>query len=154
MQEMQFQSLNREEPLVGYGNPLQYSCLENSMDRGAWWATVHGVTKIWRQLRAAHMLKPEYYPSDSCTFRFWGISSSEMPSHVNVVKSSLCSGFLKDGLSILWFFVLWVFVCLFSSCRNLKITLLVSFLFHQLPKGPFLFFPTWFLLLEAMTFKD
>ena len=27
------------------GNPLQYSCLENSMDKGAWWATVHGVTK-------------------------------------------------------------------------------------------------------------
>ena len=30
---------------VGNGNPLQYSCLENSMDRGAWWATVHEVTK-------------------------------------------------------------------------------------------------------------
>ena len=29
----------------GYGNPLQYSCLENPMDRGAWWAMVHGVTK-------------------------------------------------------------------------------------------------------------
>ena len=29
----------------GYGNPLQYSCLENPMDRGAWRATVHGVTK-------------------------------------------------------------------------------------------------------------
>ena len=27
------------------GNPLQYSCLENSMDRGVWWATVHRVTK-------------------------------------------------------------------------------------------------------------
>ena len=27
------------------GNPLQFSCLENSMDRGAWWATVHGVAK-------------------------------------------------------------------------------------------------------------
>ena len=27
------------------GNPLQYSCLENSMDGGAWWATVHGVAK-------------------------------------------------------------------------------------------------------------
>ena len=27
----------------GNGNPLQHSCLENSMDRGAWWATVHGV---------------------------------------------------------------------------------------------------------------
>ena len=29
----------------GNGNPIQYSCLENPMDRGAWWATVHGVTK-------------------------------------------------------------------------------------------------------------
>ena len=28
----------------GNGNPLQYSCLENPMDRGAWWATAHGVT--------------------------------------------------------------------------------------------------------------
>ena len=32
-------------PAAGYGNPLQYSCLENPMDRGAWQATVHGVTK-------------------------------------------------------------------------------------------------------------
>ena len=32
-------------PGVGNGNPLQYSCLENSMDRGDWQATVHGVTK-------------------------------------------------------------------------------------------------------------
>ena len=32
-------------PGGGNGNPLQYSCLENSMDRGAWRATVHGVTK-------------------------------------------------------------------------------------------------------------
>ena len=32
-------------PGEGNGNPLQYSCLENSMDRGAWWATVHGVSK-------------------------------------------------------------------------------------------------------------
>ena len=31
-------------PKGGNGNPLQYSCLENSMERGAWWATVHGVT--------------------------------------------------------------------------------------------------------------
>ena len=32
-------------PGVGNGNPLQYSCLENPVDSGAWWATVHGVTK-------------------------------------------------------------------------------------------------------------
>ena len=31
----------------GNGNPLQYSCLENFMNRGAWQATVHGVTKSW-----------------------------------------------------------------------------------------------------------
>ena len=32
-------------PGVGDGNPLKYSCLENSMDRGAWWATVHGLAE-------------------------------------------------------------------------------------------------------------
>ena len=32
-------------PGGGNGNPLQYSCLENPMDRGAWWATVHGVSE-------------------------------------------------------------------------------------------------------------
>ena len=32
-------------PGVGNGNSLQYSCLENPMERGAWWATVHRVTK-------------------------------------------------------------------------------------------------------------
>ena len=37
-------------PREGNGNPLQYSCLEKSMDRGAWWATVHGVTKSWTRL--------------------------------------------------------------------------------------------------------
>ena len=37
-------------PRVGNGNPLQYSCLENPMDRGAWRATVHGVTKSQTRL--------------------------------------------------------------------------------------------------------
>ena len=36
---------------VGNDNPLQYSCLENSMDRGAWRAIVHEVTKSWIWLR-------------------------------------------------------------------------------------------------------
>ena len=34
-------------PGGGRGNPLQYSCLENPTDGGAWWATVHGVAKSW-----------------------------------------------------------------------------------------------------------
>ena len=37
-------------PGEGNGNPLQYSCLENPMDRGAWWAIVHGVAKSWTRL--------------------------------------------------------------------------------------------------------
>ena len=37
-------------PGGGHGNPLQYSCLENSMDRGAWRATIHGVTKSQTRL--------------------------------------------------------------------------------------------------------
>ena len=36
-------------PGVRNGNPLQYSCLENSMSRGAWWATVYGVAKHWTE---------------------------------------------------------------------------------------------------------
>ena len=34
----------------GNGTPLQYSCLENPLDRGAWWAAVHGVVKCWTRL--------------------------------------------------------------------------------------------------------
>ena len=36
---------SERSPGEGHGNPLQYSCLVNPMDRGAWWATVHGLTK-------------------------------------------------------------------------------------------------------------
>jgi len=35
----------------GHDHPLQYSCLENLMDRGAWWATVHRVAESWTQLK-------------------------------------------------------------------------------------------------------
>ena len=42
-------------PRGGHGNPLQYSCLENPMDRGAWWAIVHRVTKIRTQLKQLSM---------------------------------------------------------------------------------------------------
>ena len=38
-------------PGVGHGNPLQYSCLENPMDRGAWQAAVHRVAQSWTQLK-------------------------------------------------------------------------------------------------------
>jgi len=55
MQETRVQSLGWEDPLEeGNGNPLRYSCLENSMDKGAWWATIHGVIKSRTQLTDSH----------------------------------------------------------------------------------------------------
>ena len=50
-------------PGEGNGNPLQYSCLENSMDKGAWWAIVHGVAKSPTQLSTQHKNKPPDGPS-------------------------------------------------------------------------------------------
>ena len=51
MQETWVQSLGQEEMGEGNGYPLQYCCLENAMDKGAWQATVHGVAKNQTQLR-------------------------------------------------------------------------------------------------------
>ena len=56
MQETWVQSLGWEDPLEkGMGYPLQYFCLENSMDRGAWQAIVHGVAKRRTQLSGGHI---------------------------------------------------------------------------------------------------
>ena len=57
----------------GNGTPLQYSCLENPMDRGAWKAAVHGVTEGWTQL------------SDfTFTFHFHALEK-EMATHASVL---------------------------------------------------------------------
>ena len=46
-----FRSLGQEDPLEkGVANPLHYSCLEHPLDRGAWQAAVHGVSKSWTRL--------------------------------------------------------------------------------------------------------
>ena len=53
-------------PGAGNGNLLQYSCLENSMDRGAWWATVHGVREESGMMeRRTLLLLSEYLYSAS-----------------------------------------------------------------------------------------
>ena len=47
IREMGLISGSGRSPGGGHSNPLQYPSLENPMDRGAWWATVHRVTKSW-----------------------------------------------------------------------------------------------------------
>ena len=49
-------------PGEGNGNPLQCSCLQNSMDGEAWWVTVHGVAKSWTQLSDVTSLHFIYKP--------------------------------------------------------------------------------------------
>ena len=65
-------------PGEGHGNPLWYSYLENPMDRGAWWATVHGVTQSWTQLKrlSMHMFffcQKNYMPLSIsyCTYKMY-----------------------------------------------------------------------------------
>ena len=55
----------------GNGTPLQYSCLENPMDGGAWWAAVHGVTRSWTRL-------------SDFTFHFHALEK-EMATHSSVL---------------------------------------------------------------------
>ena len=70
-------------PFLEATNPLQYSCLKNFMDGGAWWATIHGVTKSWTRLSDFTSLNkftlkflelfggwdgPDFYSSSVCVF--------------------------------------------------------------------------------------
>ena len=51
----------------GSGNPLQHSCQDNPRDRGAWWATVHGVAKSWTQLSMhTHFSKVSWWQGRLC----------------------------------------------------------------------------------------
>ena len=71
-------SLGWEDPLAeGHGNPLQHSCLENPMDRGAWQATVHRVARSWTLLKRLSMHTRKLYLQNFmiyCFFFFfwWG----------------------------------------------------------------------------------
>ena len=68
---------------VGNGNPLQYSCLENSMDKGAWWATVHGIAKSQTWL-SMHTHMNLYIQEDEQT-----------PSRINTRRSTSRYIFIK-----------------------------------------------------------
>ena len=60
MHEMQVQSLDQETPGEESGNPLQYSCQDNLMDRGAWWATDHEVAVRCNLVRKTFELEKKF----------------------------------------------------------------------------------------------
>ena len=72
----------------GNGTPLQYSCLENPMDGGAWWAAAHGVAKSWTRLSNFtftfhfHALEKEMHGEHGqgslVGCRLWGRTESDM----------------------------------------------------------------------------
>ena len=64
---------SRRSPAGRHGNPLQYSCLENLMDRGVWWATVHRVAKSWTQLKqlSVCMYTVIFSPYSFFVFCYW-----------------------------------------------------------------------------------
>ena len=82
-------------PGVGNSNLLQYPCLENSMDRGAWWVTVHGVAKTWTQL-STQTLKERprstaWFADLTCRIP-WGLEHDHM-SHVFLFRRGFGSAF-------------------------------------------------------------
>ena len=79
----------RRSPGEGNGNPLQYSCLENPVDRGAWCAIVHGVAKS--QTRLKHLQRTDSWQSIQPT-----LFLSAMPIHsCPIIKAN--GYYLKDG---------------------------------------------------------
>ena len=73
-------------PGGGHGNPLQCSCLENPMDRRAWWATVHGVTKS--RTRLSDWTQQQHVYLCLCIFFFSGIFSEGQTSCSSILKYS------------------------------------------------------------------
>ena len=76
------------------GNPLQYSCLENPMDRGGWWAPVLGVTRVWHHLATKPWPPPVSCPQGTTrgpeTEKLCCVSSSRQKLGFEWVKNSPC----------------------------------------------------------------
>ena len=66
--------VSRRTPGGGHGNPLQYSCLENPMDRGAWQAIGHRVTKSWIWLKQLSMHATQ---AQGRNVMFWKVTNPE-----------------------------------------------------------------------------
>ena len=68
-------------PGGGHGNPFQYSCWKNPMDRRAWWATVQRVTKSWTQLK---LLSTHTYTAQGASILFFIVCAKSFQSYLSL----------------------------------------------------------------------
>ena len=73
-------------PWSRHGNPLQCSCLENPMDRGARWATVHGVAKSWTRLKRLSM--------HACVYKLYNVYKYIISKHIVNIIIAYSGGWL------------------------------------------------------------
>ena len=94
----------------GNGSPLHYSCLGNPTDRGAWWATTHGIAKSWTRLKwlSTHTHEIMWWLS----FCDWFISLSMMSSRFMCViaHSGICFFFKAEWYSIICIYRIFLFI--------------------------------------------
>ena len=101
----------RKVPGEGNSNPLQCSCLENPMDRGAWWATVHRVTKSQMPLKRFNMHACFWYP---LFLDLALLLSFCLPAHLKSTSSCFSPHFyLFHFLCLPWWLSTWFFHCFF-----------------------------------------
>ena len=163
IQETWLRSLTQEDsPEVGNGTPLQYSCLENSMGRGAWWDTVHGTAESWTWLNdrahihlqfIEHYIKsfPVILPTTDIELKIffpfcWVKESSilllwfQLPCLLvrfeHLYRAIYISSFVNCPFLSLAHFSTWSFVFLLLICRNCSLYCLefieVYFVTHYL----------------------
>ena len=84
-------------PGGGHGNPLQYSCLENPMERGAWWATVQGVTETTECVHTHTLHSPRHHSQKRLSSRMHTHARTHARTHAHTLPisgplhcSSLC----------------------------------------------------------------
>ena len=68
----------RRCPGGGHGNPIQSSCLENPMNRGAWWASVHRIVQSWTQLSAGGCTHALLYYDNDFHLKGWEIETQRV----------------------------------------------------------------------------
>ena len=117
-------------PGGGNGTPLQYSCLESPMDRGAWWVMVHGVAKSWTRLSVYAFQKYSSQHSPPTALLLLSLSplgnySFLLPLYTNIKRlskghpSAPAPSILYPALNLDWRFISYMILYMFQ-CHSPK----------------------------------